>query len=61
MILVVGFPERNFRDVPQLAVDADVFGPTNVCAPDHTAPVLKTLRCFGGTLGDGNVIVFGRD
>ena len=45
----------------QLAVDADVFGPTNVCAPDHTAPVLKTLRCFGGTLGDGNVIVFGRD
>ena len=61
VILVVGFPERNFRDVPQLAVDADVFGPTNVCAPDHTAPVLKTLRCFGGTLGDGNVIVFGRD
>ncbi|MGL4279068.1 MAG: glycosyltransferase family 39 protein [Albidovulum sp.] len=60
-IFVVGFPERNFRDVPQLATDADVFGATNVCAPDHTAPVLKTLRCFGGTLGDGNVIVFRRD
>ena len=61
VILVVGFPERNFRDVPQLALDADVDGATNVCAPDHTAPVLKTLRCFGGTLGDGNVIVFRRD
>ncbi len=61
VILVVGFPERNFRDVPQLALDADVGGATNVCAPDHSAPVLKTLRCFGGTLGDGNVIVFRRD
>jgi hypothetical protein len=61
VILVVGFPERNFRDVPQLALDADVNGATNVCAPDHTAPVLTTLRCFGGTLGDGNVIVFRRD
>lgn len=61
VVLVVGFPERNFRDVPQLAADADVFGASNVCAPDHAAPVLKTLRCFGGTLGDGNVIVFRRD
>jgi hypothetical protein len=61
VILVVGFPERNFRDVPQLALDADVDGATNVCAPDHAAPVLRTLRCFGGTLGDGNVIVFRRD
>lgn len=61
VILVVGFPERNFRDVPQLALDADVDGATNVCAPDHTAPGLRTLRCFGGTLGDGNVIVFRRD
>lgn len=61
VILVVGFPERNFRDVPQLAIDADVDGGTNVCAPDHDAPVLKTLRCFGGTLGDGNVIIFRRD
>ena len=59
--LVVGFPERNFRDVPQLAADANVFGATNVCATDHIAPILKTLRCFGGTLGDGNVIVFRRD
>ncbi len=61
VILVVGFPERNFRDVPQLALDAAVDGATNVCAPEHVAPVLRTLRCFGGTLGDGNVIVFRRD
>lgn len=61
VILVVGFPERNFRDVPQLATDADADGDSDVCADDHSAPVLKTLRCFGGTLGDGNVIVFRRD
>ncbi|MCB2127855.1 MAG: glycosyltransferase family 39 protein [Rhodobacteraceae bacterium] len=61
VLLVVGFPERNFRDVPQLAADADAYGAANICAPDHTAPVLHTLRCFGGTLGDGNVIVFARD
>ncbi|MCA0271485.1 MAG: glycosyltransferase family 39 protein [Proteobacteria bacterium] len=61
VVLVVGFPERTFRDVPQLAADADAFGASSVCETDRTAPVLKTLGCFGGTLGDGNVIVLRRD
>ncbi|MGB3176903.1 MAG: glycosyltransferase family 39 protein [Albidovulum sp.] len=62
IIFVVGFPERNFRDVPQLAADANVGLQADICAADRSdAPVLQTLRCFGGTLGDGNVIVFRRD
>ncbi len=61
VILVVGFPGRNFRDVPQMAIDAGADGMTDICAPDRPATVLVTLRCFGGTLGDGNVIVFRRD
>ena len=59
--VIVGFPERTFRDVPQLALDADVAGGGDICARGRAAPVLKTLSCFGGTLGDGNVIVFRRD
>ncbi|OYX42140.1 MAG: hypothetical protein B7Z02_13075 [Rhodobacterales bacterium 32-67-9] len=61
VILVVGFPGRNFRDVPQMALDAGVGG-SDICAPDRPEKtVLKAVRCFGGTLGDGNVIVFRRD
>ena len=61
VFLVVGFPERNFRDVPQLALDAGV-GQGDICSPDFPGgPVLRAVRCFGGTLGDGNVIVFRRD
>ncbi len=47
VLLVVGFPARAFRDVPQLAEDAGT--------------ILTELRYFRGTLGDGDVIVFRRD
>ncbi len=61
VLLVVGFPGRNFRDVPQMALDAGVGG-SDICASDRPEKtVLKAVRCFGGTLGDGNVIVFRRD
>ncbi|PPB79517.1 dolichyl-phosphate-mannose-protein mannosyltransferase [Albidovulum inexpectatum] len=61
VVLVVGFPARVFRDMPQLAADAGVTPGTDICAPGHEGPVLRTLRCFPGTLGDGNVIVLSRD
>lgn len=61
VVLGVGFPARTFRDVPQMALDAGVGG-SDICAPDRPeTTVLNAVRCFGGTLGDGNVIVFRRD
>ena len=41
VILVVGFPGRNFRDVPQMALDAGVGG-SDICAPD-------SMRCSSPT------------
>lgn len=61
VVLIVGFPARVFRDLPQLAADAGALPGMDICSPGHRGPVLRTLRCFPGTLGDGNVIVFGRD
>ncbi len=62
VFVVAGFPERVFRDIPQFAADIGLGDGTDVCAADRPAPtVLKIARCFGGTLGDGNVLVFRRD
>jgi hypothetical protein len=47
VILVVGFPGRNYRDVPQLAADKDT--------------VLSEAGYFRGTLGDGDIIILKRD
>ena len=47
VILVVGFPGRNFRDVPQLAADKDT--------------VLTEEAYFRGTLGDGDIIILKRN
>ncbi len=58
VILVVGFPGRSLREVPGFGADAG----TDICNPDRPAgAVLTTVRCFYGTLGDGDVIVFRRD
>ncbi|SPH16824.1 hypothetical protein DEA8626_00338 [Defluviimonas aquaemixtae] len=58
VILVVGFPGRNLREVPQFAVDAG----EDICNPDRpVGTVLTTVGCFFGTLGDGDVIVMRRD
>ncbi|MFZ1726755.1 MAG: glycosyltransferase family 39 protein [Albidovulum sp.] len=47
VILVVGFPGRNYRDVPQLAADKDT--------------ILTEAAYFRGTLGDGDIIILKRD
>ncbi|GAB4389153.1 glycosyltransferase family 39 protein [Albidovulum sp.] len=60
VVLIVGFPERTFRDVPELARDAGV-GAGDPCGPGGApGAVLVTARCFAGTLGDGGLIVFVR-
>ena len=62
VFVVAGFPERVFRDIPQFAADIGLGDGSDVCDPVRPAPtVLKVARCFGGTLGDGNVLVFRRD
>ncbi|WP_413876591.1 glycosyltransferase family 39 protein [Albidovulum sp.] len=62
VFVVAGFPERVFRDIPQFAADIGLGDGPDVCDPVRPAPtVLKVARCFGGTLGDGNVLVFRRD
>ncbi len=62
VFVVAGFPERVFRDIPQFAADIGLGDGSDVCDPVRPAPtMLKVARCFGGTLGDGNVLVFRRD
>ena len=62
VFVVTGFPERVFRDVPQFAADIGLGDGSDICEPGRPNPtVLKVVRCFGGTLGDGNVLVFRRD
>lgn len=62
VFVVAGFPERVFRDIPRFAADIALGDGSDICNPDRPVPaVLKVARCFGGTLGDGNVLVFRRD
>ncbi len=62
VFVVAGFPERVFRDIPRFAADIGLGDGSDVCDPGRpAATVLKVARCFGGTLGDGNVLVFRRD
>ena len=46
---------------PPSAIGVRIANSTSILAADFQQTVLKAVRCFGGTLGDGNVIVFRRD
>ncbi|MDW4549858.1 glycosyltransferase family 39 protein [Defluviimonas sp. D31] len=58
LILVVGFPGRNFREVPGLGHDA---GPDPCDEKRAAGHLLTAVACLPGTLGDGDVIVLRRD
>lgn len=60
--VVVGFPARVERDIPEYAADAGLGEGFDVCedAPPPAAS-LKIAACLPGTLGDGYVLVYRRD